>query len=162
MVNANVSKQDLDSEMTVVRNEFEAGQNSPFGLLRERTSAAAYLWHNYGRSVIGTLSDIENVPIDRLQAFYRHYYQPDNAVLDHRRQVRPERALAVGGEDLRRHPQARPRTLRATYTVEPPQDGERSVILRRVGDVQLVHAMYHMPLGLAPGLRRGRRPDARS
>jgi zinc protease len=149
MVNANVSKQDLDSEMTVVRNEFEAGQNSPFGLLRERTSAAAYLWHNYGRSVIGTLSDIENVPIERLQGFYRHYYQPDNAALIVAGKFDPERALAAAAQTFGAVPKPA-RTLRATYTVEPPQDGERSVILRRVGEVQLAHAMYHMPPGSHP------------
>ncbi len=149
MVNARVSKQDLDSEMTVVRNEFEAGQNSPFGLLRERTSAAAYLWHNYGRSVIGTLSDIENVPIERLQAFYRHYYQPDNAVLIVAGKFDPARALTAIADTFGRIPLPE-RKLRATYTVEPPQDGERSVILRRVGDVQLAHAMYHMPPGSHP------------
>ncbi|HUK62779.1 MAG TPA: pitrilysin family protein, partial [Dongiaceae bacterium] len=81
MVHARVSKADLESEMTVVRNEFEAGENNPFGLLRDRMNGTAYLWHNYGRSVIGTRSDIENVPIERLQAFYREYYQPDNAVV---------------------------------------------------------------------------------
>ncbi len=149
MVNASVSKQDLDSEMTVVRNEFEAGQNSPFGLLRERTSAAAYLWHNYGRSVIGTLSDIENVPIERLQAFYRHYYQPDNAVLIIAGKFDAERALAAAAQTFGAIPKPA-RQLRSTYTVEPPQDGERSVILRRVGDVQLAHAMYHMPSGAHP------------
>jgi len=149
MVNASVSKQDLDSEMTVVRNEFEAGQNSPFALLRERTSAAAYLWHNYGRSVIGTLSDIENVPIERLQAFYRHYYQPDNAVLIIAGKFDSDRALATIAQTFGALPKPA-RALRSTYTVEPPQDGERSVILRRVGDVQLAHAMYHMPPGSHP------------
>ncbi len=81
MVNAFVSRKDLDSEMTVVRNEFEAGENSPLGVLRQRVLSTAYLWHNYGKSVIGSRADIENVPIDRLQAFYKTHYQPDNAVL---------------------------------------------------------------------------------
>jgi len=149
MVNARVSRQDLESEMTVVRNEFEAGQNSPFGLLRERMNAAAYLWHNYGRSVIGTLSDIENVPIERLQAFYRHYYQPDNAVLVVAGKFDAARALAAIARTFGAIP--RPdRQLRATYTVEPPQDGERTVILRRVGEVQLANAMYHVPSGAHP------------
>jgi zinc protease len=149
MVNARVSRQDLDSEMTVVRNEFEAGQNSPFGLLRERMNAAAYLWHNYGRSVIGTLSDIENVPIERLQAFYRHYYQPDNAVVVVAGRLDEGRALAAIARTFGAIP--RPdRKLRPTYTVEPPQDGERTVILRRVGEVQLANAMYHVPAGGHP------------
>ncbi len=149
MVNAKVSRQDLDSEMTVVRNEFEAGQNSPFGLLRERMNAAAYLWHNYGRSVIGTLSDIENVPIERLQAFYRHYYQPDNAVLVVAGRFDAARALAAIARTFGAIPKPS-RRLVTTYTVEPPQDGERTVVLRRVGEVQLANAMYHIPSGGHP------------
>ena len=81
MVNSFIAKKDLDSEMTVVRNEFELGENDPFSVLLERTMSSAYLWHNYGKTTIGARSDIENVPIDRLQAFYKRYYQPDNAVL---------------------------------------------------------------------------------
>ena len=67
--------------MTVVRNEFERGENSPDQVLEERVLSTAYLWHSYGRSPIGTLSDIEKVPIEKLQAFYRNYYQPDDAML---------------------------------------------------------------------------------
>ena len=63
MVNSFVPKKDLDSEMTVVRNEFEAGENSPLGVLEERVLSTAYLWHNYGKSTIGARSDIESVPI---------------------------------------------------------------------------------------------------
>src|SRR6267154_1401066 len=81
MVNSFIAKKDLDSEMTVVRNEFERGENDPSSVLEERVLSTAYLWHNYGKSTIGARSDIENVPIDRLQAFYHEYYQPDNALL---------------------------------------------------------------------------------
>ena len=81
MVNSFIAKKDLDSEMTVVRNEYEAGENSPFNVLLERAIATSYVWHNYGKTTIGARSDIENVPIERLQAFYHKYYQPDNAVL---------------------------------------------------------------------------------
>src|SRR5262249_28749288 len=81
MVNSFVAKKDLDSEMTVVRNEFESGENEPSRVLYERVMSTAYLWHNYGKSTIGSRADVENVPIDRLQAFYKKYYQPDNAIL---------------------------------------------------------------------------------
>jgi zinc protease len=149
MVNARVSKADLESEMTVVRNEFEAGENNPFGLLRDRMNGAAYLWHNYGRSVIGTRSDIENVPIERLQAFYRHYYQPDNAVVIIAGRF-DERA-ALEGVARTFGAIARPtRTLLTTYTAEPPQDGERSVVVRRMGEMQFAAAMYHIPPGSHP------------
>src|SRR6267142_6354349 len=81
MVNSYIKQEDLDSEMTVVRNEFERGENSPGAVLSERISAAAYDWHNYGKSTIGNRSDIERVPVDNLRAFYKKYYQPDNIVL---------------------------------------------------------------------------------
>jgi len=146
MVNSNISKKDLDSEMTVVRNEFEAGENSPHNVLGERMASAAYLWHNYGHAIIGARSDIENVPIERLQAFYRKYYQPDNAVLLISGKFDAAAALRL----IERHFNSIPRparTLVATYTGEPTQDGERSVTLRRAGEVQLVGAQYHLPPG---------------
>ncbi len=146
MVNARVSKTDLDSEMTVVRNEFESGENNPFNLLRERMSGTAYTWHNYGRSVIGTRSDIENVPIERLQAFYRQYYQPDNAALVIAGRIDEAKTLQLVADLFGKIPRPE-RKLIQTYTVEPPQDGDRTVTVRRVGDVQIVAAMYHMPPG---------------
>jgi len=149
MVNSKVSKEDLESEMTVVRNEFESGENSPFGLLRDRMIGTAYHWHNYGRPVIGTRSDIENVPIERLQAFYRKYYQPDNAIVVIAGRFDPQRALDLVAEYFGSIPRPA-RHLHQTYTTEPPQDGERRVVLRRVGEVQLVAAMYHMPSGSDP------------
>jgi len=146
MVNASIARRDLDAEMTVVRNEFESGENSAFGVLRERMAASAYLWHNYGKAIIGARSDIENVPIERLRAFYRHYYQPDNAVLLISGKLEEPAALRLAQKNFGRIPRPS-RALRATYTVEPTQDGERSVTLRRAGDVQIVSALYHMPPG---------------
>src|SRR6202140_4976695 len=79
--NMRMEKALLDTEMTVVRNEFERGENSVQNVLAERVVATAYLWHNYGKAVIGSRADLERVPIDRLAAFYRKYSQPDNAAL---------------------------------------------------------------------------------
>ncbi|HEX8722885.1 MAG TPA: pitrilysin family protein [Pyrinomonadaceae bacterium] len=149
MVNSFIAKKDLDSEMTVVRNEFELGENSPFNVLLERTMATSYLWHNYGKTTIGARSDIENVPIERLQAFYKNYYQPDNAVLLVAGKFDEAKALAL--VDKYFSPIPRPaRTLQKIYTQEPTQDGERAVTLRRTGDTQLVQALYHVPSGAHP------------
>lgn len=149
MVNAHIRKEDLDSEMTVVRNEFESGENSPGNVLRQRMTQLAFTWHNYGRPVIGARSDIENVPIERLQAFYRTYYQPDNAVLTLGGRFDAARAL----EMIEKHfgPIPRPtRKLPQLHTSEPTQDGERSVTLRRVGDSQIVAALYRVPAASHP------------
>lgn len=150
MVNSYIAKKDLESEFSVVRNEFESGENSPFGVLLERVISTAFLWHNYGNSTIGARSDIENVPIDRLQGFYRKYYQPDNAVLVVAGKFDEERALGLIREKFGRIPRPdRSGTMQLwpTYTSEPTQDGERTVTLRRVGDVQVAMAAYHVPAG---------------
>ncbi|HBY60526.1 MAG TPA: insulinase family protein [Solibacterales bacterium] len=149
MVNSYIAKKDLDSEMTVVRNEFEMGENSPGGVLMQRVMSTAYLWHNYGKSTIGAKSDVENVPIDRLQAFYRKHYQPDNAVLVVAGKFEEAKVLGWVVEKFGTIPKPE-RKLENPYTVEPTQDGERSVTLRRVGDNQLVMASYHIPPGSHP------------
>lgn len=146
MVNSRIEKTDLDSEMTVVRNEFEAGENSPFSVLSERMASTAFVWHNYGRAIIGSRSDIENVPIERLQDFYRHYYQPDNAVLVVAGKFDEATALNSISKHFGVIPHPK-RQLRRTYTVEPTQDGERKVTLRRVGDTQIAATLYHIPAG---------------
>ncbi|MFD2203211.1 M16 family metallopeptidase [Shivajiella indica] len=141
MVNSFIAKEDLDSEMTVVRNEFEAGENSPWNVLRQRMLSAAFDWHNYGKSTIGARSDIENVPIERLQHFYRTYYQPDNAVLVVVGKIEEEKTIEMVNEYF--GPIPRPdRILPSFYTKDPDQDGERRVTVKRVGDAQLVGAAY--------------------
>jgi zinc protease len=144
MVNMRMEKALLDTEMTVVRNEFERGENNAQRVLEERVVATAFLWHNYGKAVIGSRVDLERVPIDRLAAFYRKYYQPDNAVLVIAGQFDAGRALAMVSETVGAI--SRPsRALDATYTVEPVQDGERFVELRRVGGTPIVMAAWHAP-----------------
>ncbi len=144
MVNSFIARKDLDSEMTVVRNEMEMGENDPAGVLMQRMVATAFLWHNYGKFPIGARSDVENVRIENLQAFYRKYYQPDNAVLVVAGRFDPAVTLRriAGYFGAIAKPS---RVLEPSYTVEPAQDGARSVTLKRVGDMQLVGAMYHVP-----------------
>ena len=132
LVNVKITKPLLDVEMTVVRNEFERGENSPQRVLSERVASTAYLWHNYGKSTIGSREDLEKVPAERLAAFYRKYYQPDNTVLAIGGKLDESKTLEWVAETLGRIPRPT-RTLDQTYTVEPTQDGMRYVELRRVG-----------------------------
>ncbi|QPF73361.1 insulinase family protein [Roseateles sp. DAIF2] len=144
MLRSRILQADLEREMPVVRNELEIGENNPAQLLRQRVLGIAYRFHPYGQPTIGTLSDLQHVPIERLREFYRLHYRPDNAVLMVAGQVDPARALAL----IEREFGALPRPMRArpeVYTVEPPQDGERVVSLRRVGGAPLLVAAYHVP-----------------
>ena len=144
LVNSFIKREDLLSEFTVVRNEFERGENSPERVLSQRVQAVAYEWHNYGKSTIGNRSDIERVPIDNLRAFYERFYQPDNVVLIVTGKFDERQAVELARKYLGSIPRPT-RRLDATYTEEPAQDGERTVILRRVGKVGAVMAAYHMP-----------------
>lgn len=149
MINSFVAKKDLDSEMTVVRNEMERNENNPGSVLFQRLRSTAYLWHNYGNSTIGARSDVENVPIERLQAFYRTWYRPDNATLIVAGRIDPAKTLAT----VQRHfgPLKRPPTpLPKLYTAEPTQDGEREVVVRRSGDSRIVGIAYHTPATTHP------------
>ena len=144
MVNSFIAKKDLDTEMTVVRNEMENGENDPARILQERVLETAFVWHNYSHPTIGARSDVENVPIERLQAFYHTYYQPDNAVLVVAGKFDEAKTLALIQQKF--GPIARPsRSLPNFYTAEPVQDGEREVTLHRVGQKQVVMAAYHTP-----------------
>ncbi|VUD59122.1 putative zinc protease [Thalassocella blandensis] len=149
MVNSFVAKEDLDSEMTVVRNEFEIGENSPQRILLQRVYQNAFDWHNYGNSTIGARSDIENVNIERLQAFYQKYYQPDNATLIVAGNIDEANTLKLIKKYFGKLKKPK-RTLEHFYTKDPVQDGERSVVLRRVGSEQVVSAAYHIPSASHP------------
>ena len=146
MVNSYIAKEDLESEFSVVRNEFESGENSPTSVLMKTMISTAFLWHNYGQSTIGNRSDIERVPIENLKAFYKKYYRPDNAVLMVTGKFNTDKTLDLiekkfGGLKNPATP------LRDIPTIEPPQDGQKRVRLNRVGDLQVLAAMYHTPAG---------------
>jgi zinc protease len=146
LVHNPIKQADLDAEFTVVRNEFERSENAPSRVLTKRIAAAAYEWHNYGKSTLGNRSDIERVPVAHLRAFYQKYYQPDNVVLIVAGHFDEAQALSVIQQYFGAIPRPE-RQLDTTYTEEPPQDGERLVTLRRVGDVGVVGVAYHIPAG---------------
>ncbi|MBI2804562.1 MAG: insulinase family protein [Planctomycetes bacterium] len=139
-----IRREDLAKEMSVVRNEFEIGENNPRSILNQRMMAVAFEWHNYGKSTIGNRADIERVPAERLHAFYKKYYRVDNVVLVVSGKFDEKKALAHVSKyfGVLKAP-ATP--IEKTYTEEPAQDGERSVTLRRVGKVAVAGLMYHIP-----------------
>ncbi|CAA9200132.1 M16 family metallopeptidase [Flavobacterium collinsii] len=142
MINATILQTDLDKEFSVVRNEFEIGENNPDGVLQERVLSAAYLWHNYGKSTIGSKEDIERVKAKTLRVFYEKYYQPDNSTLIIAGKFDEKKALQYVGQYFGGIPKPK-RVLDKTYTIEPAQDGEKYVELKRAGDSKNIGALYH-------------------
>jgi zinc protease len=144
MTHSFIAQRDLDSEMTVVRNEFERGENDPARILRERVLESAYLWHNYGHPTIGARADIEHVSIKHLQAFYHNYYQPDDATLIVAGKFDATQALHFIEKTYGAIPKPT-RTLPNLYTEEPTQDGEREITLRRAGGQKVFMEAFHIP-----------------
>ncbi|MDG1889705.1 MAG: pitrilysin family protein [Verrucomicrobiota bacterium] len=146
MIHSLIRPEDLTTEFTVVRNEFERGENNPIQMLYQRMMSVAFDWHNYGFSTIGSRSDIERVPAKNLKAFYRNYYQPDNAMLVIAGDFKPDEALKLVEKHFGNIPKPE-RTLDKTYTVEPPKDGARHVELQRNGDVAATGVLYNVCAG---------------
>ena len=149
MINSFIARLDLDTEKTVVRNEMEMGENNPSRILFEKTLATMYQWHNYGHDTIGARADVENVDIGRLQGFYRQYYQPDNATLIVSGKFDAAKVIGWVQAEFGKIP-APKRHLPHLYTIDPVQDGERAVTLRRNGGVPMLFAGYHVPPGPHP------------
>jgi zinc protease len=144
MTQAQFTQADLNAEMTVVRNEFERANSEPGRVLGERMRAAAYSSHPYNHPTIGTLADIENMPFERLQAFYRLHYRPDNATLI----VAGQFDMALVRRLIEREfgAIAKPSTaLPETWSVEPVQEGAKLVELRRTGGAPQAAVLYHAP-----------------
>ena len=151
MTQAKFTRADLDSEMTVVRNEFERAENEPSRVLGDRMRAAAFSYHGYRHSVLGAKSDIENIPLDALYAFYRKHYRPDNATLIIA--GRFDEAAVKNKITTEFGAIAKPAApLPTTYSIDPVQDGERSVVLRRTGGLASTAVLYRMP---AAGTQQG-------
>lgn len=144
MVTSAILQSDLDTEFSVVRNEFEIGENDPSRVLNERILSAAYVWHNYGNSTIGSKEDIERVKAPTLKKFYKKYYQPNNATLVVGGKFDEKKTLAWISQYFAAIPKSTT-VIENTYTVEPSQDGERFVELKRNGDLQYVAMAYHTP-----------------
>ena len=157
MVNSHFNAETLwgkdgkSGEMTVVRNEFETGENNPIRVTLQRIQSVAYDWHNYGKSTIGARTDIEKVNVDHLRAFYAKYYQPDNAILVVAGKFDEAKTLARINQTFGVLPKPR-RVIESTYTMDPIQDGERSVTVRRVGGIPVLMVGYH----IAPGFNASR------
>jgi zinc protease len=141
MVNSTIARSELDKEFSVVRNEMEIGENDPRRVLWKQLTAVTYDWHNYSHNTIGARADVENVKTENLHAFYRKYYQPDNAVLVVTGKFDPARTLAMIEKNFGAIPKPS-RVIERTYTRDEARDGARELTVNRVADTQMIAAMY--------------------
>lgn len=146
MRNLWLRESDRQSEMTVVRNEYERGKNDPNEVLLEEVTAATYVALPYRHPTIGWRSDIEHVPIEKLRQFYDVFYWPNNAAVTVVGDVEPAAALALVKKYYGGYPHS-PQPIPDIYTEEPAQTGPRRVIIRRPGELGTVLIAHKVPNG---------------
>jgi zinc protease len=137
---------DRQSEMTVVRNEYERGKNDPDNVLMEEVSSAAYVALPYHHPIIGWKSDIEHVPIGKLRDFYDTFYWPNNATVTVVGDIDPAATLGMIKKYYGLYAHS-PMPIPTIYTEEPAQNGERRVIVRRPGELGTVIIAHKVPNG---------------
>lgn len=139
---------DRASEMTVVRNELERGEDDSRELLDTNTFATAFKEHPYHHPVIGWRSDVEGVPIERLRQFYKDFYHPDNATLILVGDFKTEPTLALIQKYFGSIPKAA-KPYPRVYTTEPAQEGERRYTVKRGSESPKLMVGYHSPRALS-------------
>jgi zinc protease len=149
MRNLRLRQEDRDSEMTVVRNEFERGENDPASALDKELNAIAFREHPYHWPTIGWRTDVEGVPIERMKEFYDTYYWPNNATVIIVGDFDEQQALKLISRHFGKIPSS-PHPIPGVYTHEPPQEGERRFVLKRAGDLPMLVVGYHTPEAAHP------------
>src|SRR5215467_7735059 len=136
--------QERQAEMSVVRNEYEIGENDPAEVLLKAVVGAAIVAHPYHWDTIGYRSDIEGVSTDKLREHYKTYFWPNNAEAILVGDFNVEKALAMFDREFGAFaPSTKP--IPQVVTVEPPQEGARRVVIKRPGGAGIVQAAYIRP-----------------
>ena len=146
MRSAFIRDDDRKSEMTVVRNEFERGENDPWEALDKNIWATAYQAHPYHHSTIGWRSDIENVPTERLKAFYDTFYWPNNATVTVIGDFDKAKTLVLLDQKFGSISRS-PHTIPEMYTTEPIQEGPRRITVKRAGEMPIIGIAHKIPEG---------------
>lgn len=144
MRNLLLLKEDKEAEMTVVRNEFERGENNPNSVVSKEIWATAYMAHGYHHSTIGWRSDIENMPMQVLRDFYDTYYWPNNAWLTVVGDFQKDNLFKLVDTYFGKISKAT-HTIPEPYTEEPPQYGPRKVVVKKVGATSVISVAYKIP-----------------
>jgi zinc protease len=148
MQHARFGESEVESERTVIISERQGHENSPLFLLGEEISSAAYRVHPYGHETIGHLCDLQAITAADLRHHYEAYYRPNNAIIAVSGDIDAESVAASIAEHFGAIPNGpEPPAVRA---VEPPQRGERRVIVRGAGTTDYVEMAYHVPAAAHP------------
>ncbi|HDQ71621.1 MAG TPA: insulinase family protein [Chloroflexi bacterium] len=143
MTNAAFDVEEAAAERTVIISERQGAENSPQFLLNEEVMGAAFRVHPYGTATIGHMCDLETMTREQLYHHYRTYYTPKNSLVvavgdfdtpDMLRMIEKHFGAITNGPDVPR-----------MHAVEPPQRGERRIVLEGDGFVPYLQVVFRAP-----------------
>jgi predicted Zn-dependent peptidase len=139
---ANPVFREFYSERDVVMEEKRMGENSPEDVMYDTFMSTAFSASAYGNPIVGWMSDLSNITRGDLENYYRQHYGPNNAIALLAGDVRFEEVKKLAQKyfgPLERGPASVP-----VVTADPPQKGERRVVLKEDAKPSLGIG-YHIP-----------------
>jgi len=144
MANLNLKDKEFQTERNVVLEErYWRTDNSPMGYLYFRLFNNAYLYNSYHWTPIGFIDDIKNWSIDDIRAFHKMYYQPKNAIIIVAGDIDPKDVFKESERYFGSIKNSG--KIRRSHQVEPPQDGQKNIIIYKKTGVEMVAIAYHIP-----------------
>ncbi len=137
------AKQIASEREVVIEERRTRTEDDPGGFLGEEVSSIAFKAHPYGYPIIGWMEDIKRITPAEIRAFYQTYYIPNNAMVVAVGAFQAPAALEKIRRSFGRIP--RGRTPPPVLAVEPPQNGERRVTVRREAELPIVYLGWHVP-----------------
>jgi len=141
---ANFAPKGFDSEKAVVMEERRLRtEDSPEDALQEMTQATAYVAHPYHWPVIGWMHEIEGITLQDALAYHAIYYSPQNAIIVVVGDFNADQVIKLVTESfgsIKNTAKPQPVT-----EVEPPQEGERRVVMQHAANLPAFNEAYHVP-----------------
>ncbi|MBK6826156.1 MAG: insulinase family protein [Chitinophagaceae bacterium] len=134
----------VESERGVVISERSTGlENSPWNLLFQTAQGVAFLEHPYHWPVIGYEDDMKNWKQTDLERYFKTYYAPNNCVTVISGNVKFDDVKKLAEKYIEPIPsQPAPPPVNI---VEPPQTGERRVLVQKDVATPYLGIGWHVP-----------------
>ena len=134
----------VESERGVVLSERSTGlENSPWQLLFQTAQGLAFLEHPYHWPVIGYEDDMKNWKQTDLERYFKTYYAPNNCVTVISGHVKFDEVKRLAEKYIEPIP-AQPAPPKVNI-VEPPQTGERRVLMQKDVATPYLGIAWHVP-----------------
>ncbi|MEA1915009.1 MAG: pitrilysin family protein [Campylobacterota bacterium] len=145
MQNLTLKDEEFQPERDVVTEERRwRTDNNPMGYMQFRMFNNMYLYHPYHWTPIGFMNDIKNWTIEDIRDFHSTYYQPKNAIVVISGDIDKKDIFALTKKYFKKIENTKEIPKRV-HMVEPTQDGEKSVVVYKDSQVEMISIAFHIP-----------------